>query len=70
MDKLKNVVWKEAFFKTYKEKRSWWLLVTNFNRIRVTHLDSFWFYTAYNAPTIYTKRYEQQADNKPHGAYY
>ena len=68
--RLKDVVWKKAFFKTYKEKRSWWHLVTNFNRVWVIHLGSFWFYTAYNAPTIYTRHYEQQADNKPPGAYY
>ncbi|KAJ6051269.1 hypothetical protein N7460_001803 [Penicillium canescens] len=63
--KLKDVVWKKAFFKTYKETRSWFHMVTNFNRIWVIHLCSFWFFTAYNAPTLYTPNYQQQLDNKP-----
>ncbi|OJJ82858.1 uncharacterized protein ASPGLDRAFT_36969 [Aspergillus glaucus CBS 516.65] len=68
--KLKDVNWNKAFFKTYKETRSWFHMVTNFNRIWVIHLGCFWFFTAYNAPTIYTKNYQQQLDNKPPGAYY
>ncbi|KAL4977440.1 1,3-beta-glucan synthase component-domain-containing protein [Aspergillus desertorum] len=68
--KLKEVNWKKVFFKTYKETRSWFHLVTNFNRIWVIHLGAFWFFTAYNAPTIYTKNYRQQLNNKPPGAYY
>ncbi|KAJ5415930.1 hypothetical protein N7465_004625 [Penicillium sp. CMV-2018d] len=63
--KLKDVVWKKAFFKTYKETRSWFHMITNFNRIWVIHLGSFWFFTAYNAPTLYTINYQQQVDNKP-----
>lgn len=67
--KLKDVDWKKAFFKTYRETRSWLHLITNFNRIWVIHLGSFWFFTAYNAPTLYTKNYEQQANTKPPGAF-
>lgn len=67
--KLRDVDWNKAFFKTYKETRSWFHLVTNFNRIWVIHLGSFWFFTAYNAPTLYTKNYEQQANTKPPGAF-
>ncbi|KAJ5086860.1 hypothetical protein NUU61_008167 [Penicillium alfredii] len=63
--KLKDVVWNKAFFKTYKETRSWFHMVTNFNRIWVIHLGSFWFFTAYNAPTLYTHNYSQQLDNRP-----
>ncbi|EAW06869.1 1,3-beta-glucan synthase [Aspergillus clavatus NRRL 1] len=65
--KLKDVVWKKAFFKTYKETRSWFHLMTNFNRIWVIHLGAFWFFTAYNAPTLYTDNYQQQMNNKPPG---
>jgi 1,3-beta-glucan synthase len=45
--------WNRAFFKTYYEKRSFGPLLVNFNRIWVIHISLFWFYTAYNAPTIY-----------------
>ncbi|KAE8408265.1 putative 1,3-beta-glucan synthase component FKS1 [Aspergillus pseudonomiae] len=68
--KLKEVDWKKVFFKTYRETRSWFHMITNFNRIWVIHLCSFWFFTAYNAPTLYTKNYQQQLNNKPPGSYY
>ncbi|KKY20183.1 putative glucan synthase [Diplodia seriata] len=67
-EKLKDVNWKKVFFKTYRETRSWWHLLTNFNRIWVIHLTFFWFYTAYNSPTFYTKNYQQQLNNKPNPA--
>ncbi|KAI0246237.1 1-3-beta-glucan synthase [Lactifluus subvellereus] len=48
-----RIVWDRAFFKTYYEKRSFRHLLVNFNRIWVIHISLFWFYTAYNAQTIY-----------------
>lgn len=63
--KLGEVVWKKVFFKTYKETRSWFHLATNFNRIWVIHISAFWFYTAYNSPTLYTKNYQQLLNNQP-----
>ena len=63
--KLTEVHWKKVFFKTYKETRSWFHLLVNFNRIWVIHLSAFWFYTAFNSPTLYTKNYQQQLNNKP-----
>ncbi|ORY15844.1 beta-1,3-glucan synthase-like protein [Clohesyomyces aquaticus] len=63
--KLKDVVWKKVFFKTYYERRSWFHMLVNFNRIWVIHVTSFWFYTSYNSTPIYTKNYQQQLDNSP-----
>jgi 1,3-beta-glucan synthase len=63
--KLKDVTWKKVFFKTYKESRSWFHLLVNFNRIWIIHVSAFWFYTAYNSPTLYTKNYQQQLNNGP-----
>lgn len=63
--KLKDVHWKKVFFKTYKESRSWFHMLVNFNRIWVIHVTIFWFYTAFNSPTLYTPNYQQQLDNKP-----
>jgi 1,3-beta-glucan synthase len=63
--KLKSVAWKKVFFKTYKETRSWFHLIVNFNRIWVIHITMFWFYTAYNSPTLYTANYQQQLNNPP-----
>ncbi|KAI0023921.1 family 48 glycosyltransferase [Xylariomycetidae sp. FL0641] len=67
--KLKEVNWKKCFFKTYKERRSWFHLLVNFNRIWVIHLTMFWFYTSYNAPTLLVgKAYEQQVNQQPNAA--
>ncbi|KAF2001016.1 glycosyltransferase family 48 protein [Amniculicola lignicola CBS 123094] len=66
--KLKDVHWKKVFFKTYYERRSWFHLLVNFNRIWVIHVSAFWFYTAYNSQPIYTTNYQQQLDNKPERA--
>ncbi|PNS21328.1 1,3-beta-glucan synthase component FKS1 [Sphaceloma murrayae] len=67
-ERLKDVVWKKAFFKTYKENRSWLHALVNFNRIWVIHVGSFWFYAAKNSPTLYTSNYRQQEDNQPPAA--
>lgn len=67
-ERLKDVVWKKAFFKTYKETRSWLHALVNFNRIWVIHIGAYWYYTAKNSYTLYTKNYEQQRDNKPPSA--
>ena len=63
--KLHEVAWKKAFFKTYKESRSWFHMLVNFNRIWVIHLTTFWFYTAFNSPTLYTRHYSQQLNTQP-----
>lgn len=67
--RLGDVIWDDVFFKTYKETRSWFHLVTNFNRIWVIHATVYWMYTAYNAPTLYTHNYQQLVNNKPLAAY-
>lgn len=64
-ERLKDVHWKKVFFKTYKETRSWFHLLVNFNRIWVIHVSAFWFYTAFNSPTLYTHNYQQQLNNPP-----
>ncbi|KAF2835939.1 glycosyltransferase family 48 protein [Patellaria atrata CBS 101060] len=67
-EKLKDVAWKKVFFKTYKETRSWFHMLVNFNRIWVIHIGSYWFYVAYNAQPLYTQNYQQQLNNKPNRA--
>ncbi|KAI9804145.1 MAG: hypothetical protein M1825_001547 [Sarcosagium campestre] len=63
--KLQEVAWKKVFFKTYKETRSWFHMLVNFNRIWIIHITTFWFYTAHNSPTLYTEGYEQQKNQLP-----
>ena len=53
--KFGKVDWSKAFFKTYYEKRSFGHLLVNFNRIWIIHISVYWFYTAYNSPTVYSK---------------
>lgn len=67
--KLKEVEWKKVFFKTYKETRSWWHMVTNFNRIWVIHVSFFWLFTALNSPTLYLNEpFVHELNTKPHRA--
>lgn len=63
--KLGEVEWKNVFFKTYKEIRTWLHFVTNFNRIWIIHGTIYWMYTAYNSPTLYTKHYVQTINQQP-----
>ena len=63
--KLKDVNWKKCFFKTYRETRSWFHMIVNYNRIWIIHLTMFWFFTLYNAPPVITPNYEQEANNGP-----
>ncbi|KAL8928555.1 MAG: hypothetical protein Q9208_001789 [Pyrenodesmia sp. 3 TL-2023] len=63
--KLREVIWKKVFFKTYKETRSWFHMFVNFNRVWVIHITMFWFYTAFNSPTFYTPNFQQQMGTKP-----
>ncbi|GAB7361321.1 hypothetical protein MBLNU230_g1377t1 [Neophaeotheca triangularis] len=67
-ERLHEVIWKKAFFKTFKETRSWFHMLVNFNRIWIIHIGAFWFYTAFNSPTLYTNNYQQQLDNDPKAA--
>lgn len=50
---FERIDWNRAFFKTYYEKRSFGHLLVNFNRIWVIHIAMYFFYTAYNSPSIY-----------------
>lgn len=59
--KFDRVEWNKVFFKTYLEKRSFFHLLVNFNRIWVLHISVFWFYTAYNSPSIYAPRGQTSA---------
>jgi len=61
--KLKDVVWKKTFFKTYRETRSWFHLATNFNRIWILHVTMYWFYVAFNIQPLYTPGYRQQVND-------
>ena len=57
--KFDRIDWNRVFFKTYFEKRSFLHLLVNFNRIWVIHISLYWFYTAFNSPTIYTAKGSQ-----------
>jgi 1,3-beta-glucan synthase len=43
--KFDRIDWPKVFFKTYLEKRSFFHLLVNFNRIWVLHISVFWYYT-------------------------
>ncbi|KAG7194526.1 uncharacterized protein KQ657_004741 [Scheffersomyces spartinae] len=62
---LHLIDWDKCFFKTYREVRSWNHLITNFGRVWIIHITMFWFFTAYNLPTLYTVNYSQLLNNPP-----
>ncbi|KAK6460288.1 putative glucan synthase [Scheffersomyces coipomensis] len=62
---LNDVVWNKAFYKTFRETRSWSHVFANFNRIWIIHISVFWYYTSLNSPTLYTRNYQQHLDNHP-----
>ncbi len=67
--KLNDVNWPKVFFKTYLEKRSWFHMAVNFNRIWVIHISAFWFFQAYNSYPIYTPNFQQQLNQPPPSSY-
>ncbi|KAF9463251.1 1,3-beta-glucan synthase [Collybia nuda] len=54
--KFDRIDWNRVFFKTYYEKRSFGHLLVNFNRIWVIHIAVYYFYTAFNSPSVYRVR--------------
>ncbi|ANB12845.1 1,3-beta-D-glucan synthase [Sugiyamaella lignohabitans] len=62
---LEYVKWNRAFYKTYCETRSWLHMAINFNRIWIIHLSMFWFYTAFNSPSLYTIDFDYTKNNQP-----
>uniref|UniRef100_A0A8H7KDC0 1,3-beta-glucan synthase n=1 Tax=Bionectria ochroleuca TaxID=29856 RepID=A0A8H7KDC0_BIOOC len=64
--RFREINWSKSFLKTYKESRSLMHLVVNFNRIWIIHLTIFWFYTAFNVPSLIVgPDYEQQVNQSP-----
>lgn len=63
--KFKHINWNSFLYKTYREKRSWGHLFTNFSRVWIIHISIFWYYTSFNSPSLYTKSYSQLLDNPP-----
>lgn len=62
---MNQIDWSRCFYKTYYESRTWFHVVTNFNRIWIIHLSVFWYYTTFNSKPIYTQYYDQTIDNQP-----
>lgn len=60
-----RINWNAIFYKTYREKRSWGHLLTNFSRVWIIHISIFWYYTSFNSPALYTKGYNQLLNNPP-----
>lgn len=65
LENFKEINWKACLYKTYKEKRTWNHLVTNYSRIWIIHISMFWYYTSFNSTTLYTVNYNFLVDNSP-----
>ena len=64
-EELNQVLWNRVFYKTFKENRGWSHVLVNFHRVWIIHSAVFWYYTAFNSPTLYTKNYQPALDNQP-----
>ncbi|KAG8711026.1 1,3-beta-D-glucan synthase [Ceratobasidium sp. 394] len=53
--KFEQIDWKNSFVKTYYEKRTVVQLLVHCNRVWIIHLSMFWYYTAFNSPSIYNQ---------------
>ncbi|KAH7338288.1 1,3-beta-glucan synthase [Rhizoctonia solani] len=53
--KFEQIDWKNTIVKTYFEKRTIIQLLVHFNRVWIIHLSMYWYYTAYNSPSIYNQ---------------
>ncbi|OBA25591.1 hypothetical protein HANVADRAFT_53816 [Hanseniaspora valbyensis NRRL Y-1626] len=62
---LNDCNWKKTFHKTYKESRTWYHVLTNFNRIWIIHICVFWYYTVFNSKPLFTPGYRQTLNNPP-----
>lgn len=62
---LDQVDWKKSIHKTYYEYRSWYHVITNFNRIWNIHIGLFWYYTCYNCKPLFTPNYDVNINNQP-----
>ncbi|GMG56479.1 unnamed protein product [Ambrosiozyma monospora] len=62
---LDQINWKHSVRKTYLERRSWFHVWINFNRIWNIHIAMYWYYVSFNAGPLYTKDYDINYDNKP-----
>ncbi|CCE85639.1 Piso0_005257 [Millerozyma farinosa CBS 7064] len=62
---LNDILWHKAFYKTFKEKRTWLHVLCNFSRIWIIHICMYWYYTSFNSATLYTHNYHQSLDNQP-----
>lgn len=63
--KIKDIDWNAAFYKTFREYRTWDHIFTDFSRVWIIHLTMFYYFTCFNSPTLYTKNYIQLLDNQP-----
>ncbi|EEB08432.1 1,3-beta-glucan synthase subunit Bgs2 [Schizosaccharomyces japonicus yFS275] len=63
--RLHEVVWKDVFCKSFYESRSWFHLITDFNRIWVIHFTTYWYYTVFNSPTFVEAEHHQALGPRP-----
>lgn len=62
---LNSCNWNKTFQKTYKEYRTWYHILTNFNRVWIIHVCIFWYYTVFNAKPLFTPSYKETINNQP-----
>lgn len=64
--KISLIDWKKSLNKTYRERRTWIHVLTNFNRVWIIHVSVFWYFMSFNSPSLYTPNYTPEKDPQLH----
>ncbi|EGW34636.1 uncharacterized protein SPAPADRAFT_144914 [Spathaspora passalidarum NRRL Y-27907] len=64
--KVGEINWDKAFKKTYRERRTWLHVITNFNRVWIVHVSVFWYFMSLNSPSLYTPDYVPNKEPQMH----
>ncbi|RLV91253.1 13-beta-glucan synthase component FKS3 [Spathaspora sp. JA1] len=61
-----EINWEKTFSKTYRERRTWIHLITNFNRVWIIHVPVFWYFMSLNSPSLYTPDFVPNKEPQMH----
>lgn len=64
--KLETINWSKSLSKTYRERRTWIHVLSNFSRIWIIHVSVFWYFMSFNSPSLYTPNYTPNKSPQVH----
>ncbi|KAL6453516.1 FKS3 1 [Candida maltosa Xu316] len=61
-----HIDWKKSLSKTYRERRTWIHVLTNFSRVWIIHVSVFWYFMSFNSPSVYASKATPEKDPQIH----